>query len=143
GSHYIQELGAQDYEQMRTAVMETLRAQFRPEFLNRIDEIVIFHALSKEHLKQIVDIQLERLRGLLRERNLTVELTAAAKERLAEEGYDPVYGARPLKRTLQRRVQDPLARALLEGQFREGDHIVVDVDRRGELVFRRRLAEAA
>ena len=104
--------------------MEALRQHFRPEFLNRIDEIIFFHALGREHMKQIIDIQLRGLLKRLEERKIHVELTDAAKELLVAEGYDPVYGARPLKRAIQRRVLDPLALRVLEGEFREGDHVV-------------------
>jgi ATP-dependent Clp protease ATP-binding subunit ClpB len=137
GSHYIQDLGVEDEEALQDRVMEALRAQFRPEFLNRVDDIVIFHPLSKSQIKQIVDIQLELLRKRLAERKLTIELTDAAKVALAAEGFDPVYGARPLKRAIQRRVQDPLAMRLLDGEFHEGDHILVDATPTGELVFDR------
>ena len=106
--------------------MDALRAHFRPEFLNRIDEIIFFHALGREHMKQIIDIQLAGLIRRLEERKIHVELTDAAKEQLVREGYDPAYGARPLKRAIQRRVLDPLALRVLEGEFREGDTIVVD-----------------
>ncbi len=111
-----------------------MREFFRPEFLNRIDEIVEFRALTREQLGEIVDLQLERLRARLAERGLGLELTDAAKEHLAEAGWDPTYGARPLKRALQRLVENPLALRLLEGDFAEGDTIRVDVAD-GELVF--------
>jgi ATP-dependent Clp protease ATP-binding subunit ClpB len=111
---------------MRRRVMEALGQQFRPEFLNRIDEIIIFHALGMAELIQIVDIQLRRLAALLAERKVTVELTEAAKQHLAEEGFDPVYGARPLKRVIQRQIQDPLAMRLLQGDFEDGDQVRVD-----------------
>ena len=107
-------------------VMDALREHFRPEFLNRIDEIIFFHALGREHMKQIIDIQLPALTKRLEERKIHVELTDAAKEQLVREGYDPAYGARPLKRTIQRRVLDPLALRVLEGEFGEGDTVVVD-----------------
>ncbi len=113
-------------EAARRAVMEALRAAFRPEFLNRIDEIVIFHPLEREDLKQIIEIQLKRLRRLLAERKIEIQVTDAAKELLIREGYDPVYGARPLKRVLQRRIQDPLALQVLQGAVREGDLVVID-----------------
>jgi len=106
---------------------DALRAQFRPEFINRIDEIVWFHALEKEHIRQIVEIQLRGLLKRLSERKVTVELTDAAKDFLVREGYDPVYGARPLKRALQRKLLDPLALRVLEGAFREGDTVTVDL----------------
>ena len=113
---------------------EQLRDHFRPEFLNRIDEIVVFDALGKEQLADIAELQLERLRSRLAERKLSLELTDAAKEVLAEAGWDPTYGARPLKRALQRLVENPLAQRLLEGEFAEGDTIRVDAQN-GELVF--------
>ena len=115
---------------------EQLRDHFRPEFLNRIDEIVVFDALGKEQLADIAELQLERLRSRLAERKLSLELTDAAKEVLAEAGWDPTYGARPLKRALQRLVENPLAQRLLEGEFAEGDTIRVDAQN-GELVFER------
>ena len=115
---------------------EQLRDHFRPEFLNRIDEIVVFDALGKEQLADIAELQLERLRARLAERKLSLELTDAAKEVLAEAGWDPTYGARPLKRALQRLVENPLAQRLLEGEFAEGDTIRVDAQN-GELVFER------
>jgi ATP-dependent Clp protease ATP-binding subunit ClpB len=133
GSHYIMELGIEAAE---GKVMESLRGHFRPEFLNRVDDIVVFHSLSRTDLARIVDIQLERLKSLLLQRKLTLVLTEAARRFLAERGYDPAFGARPLKRAIQRYLQDPLALALLEGEFSEGD--AVDVDLAGdELIFRR------
>ncbi len=131
GSRWIKELGA---EAARPRVMEELDRAFRPEFLNRIDEIIIFRSLTKEDLVKIVDIQVERLRKLLRERGMEIVLTEAAKQYLAEIGYDPVYGARPLKRAIQRELQDPLAMAILEGRFGEGDTVRVDY-RDGQMVF--------
>jgi ATP-dependent Clp protease ATP-binding subunit ClpB len=115
---------------------EAMREHFRPEFLNRIDEIVVFDALGKEQLADIAELQLERLRSRLAERKLSLELTDAAKEVLAEAGWDPTYGARPLKRALQRLVENPLAQRLLEGEFAEGDTIRVDAEN-GELVVER------
>jgi ATP-dependent Clp protease ATP-binding subunit ClpB len=113
---------------------EALRDHFRPEFLNRIDEVVEFHPLSRDQIAEIVDLQLRRLRDRLADRGLTLELTDAAKEAVAEAGWDPTYGARPLKRALQRLVENPLAMRLLEGDFEEGDSVLVDA-RDGELVF--------
>jgi len=110
----------------RRLVMDTLRAQFRPEFLNRIDEIIFFHALDREHMSRIIDIQVSGLLKRLEERKIHVELTDAAKRQLVGEWYDPIYGARPLKRTLQRRVLDPLALRVLEGEFVEGNTVVID-----------------
>jgi ATP-dependent Clp protease ATP-binding subunit ClpB len=131
GSRWIKELGV---EAARERVMEELDRTFRPEFLNRIDEIILFHSLTREDLKRIVDIQMERLRGLLAQRQIGLEWTDALREHLAEVGYDPVFGARPLKRVIQREVQDPLALAILRGEFREGDTVRVDV-RDGLVVF--------
>jgi ATP-dependent Clp protease ATP-binding subunit ClpB len=125
---------------VRTA--ETLRDVFRPEFLNRIDEIVQFHPLSREQIAEIVELQLRRLRDRLAERGLRLELTDAAKEAIAEAGWDPNYGARPLKRALQRLVENPLALRLLEGEFEEGDTVLVDA-KEGELVFERAAPVAA
>jgi ATP-dependent Clp protease ATP-binding subunit ClpB len=113
---------------------EALADHFRPEFLNRIDEIVEFQALTREQIADIVELQLARLRERLGERGIEIELTDAAKAELAEAGWDPAYGARPLKRALQRLVENPLAKALLEGRFAEGDTIRVDAQN-GELVF--------
>src|SRR5919197_6594396 len=120
---------------MRRRVTDALRAHFRPEFLNRVDEVVIFRNLTREQIAEIVEIQLRGLRKRLADRRLGLELTPAAKELLAGEGYDPVYGARPLKRTIQRRILDPLAQAVLRGEFREGETVVVD-NADGQIVFR-------
>jgi ATP-dependent Clp protease ATP-binding subunit ClpB len=111
--------------------LAALRAHFRPEFLNRVDDIITFHNLKKEHLKKIVEIQADRLRGMLADRQMSIEITDEAKEFVAENGYDPAYGARPIKRTLQRHVADPLALAILEGQFVDGDTILVNVNGSG------------
>ncbi len=137
GSDVIQELSG-DKERMRERVMEIVRASFKPEFLNRLDEIIIFNSLGKEELTRIVDIQIDRLRQRLRERGLDIELSEAAKEKLVEVGYDPSYGARPLKRTIQRLIQNPLATEILKGAFKEGDTVYVDVDERGEITFSRK-----
>jgi len=131
GSRWIKELGV---EAARERVMEELDRTFRPEFLNRIDEIILFHSLTREDLKRIVDIQMERLRGLLAQRQIGLEWTDGLREHLAEVGYDPVFGARPLKRVIQREVQDPLALAILRGEFREGDTVRVDI-RDGRVMF--------
>ncbi|MEK6568790.1 MAG: ATP-dependent chaperone ClpB [candidate division NC10 bacterium] len=133
GGQVIQELGGRDDDKMRQLVMEAVRAHFRPEFLNRVDEILIFHTLSLAQIKQIVEIQLRRLQRRLAERKLGLNVTDKAKEFLAKEGYDPVFGARPLKRAIRRLLQDPLARRLLEREFAEGDTITVDAAR-GELI---------
>jgi ATP-dependent Clp protease ATP-binding subunit ClpB len=124
------------FDRMKNAVLDELRQHFRPEFLNRVDETIVFHALSEGHLKQIVDIQLGHLRRRLDERHITLELTERAKEHLVRVGYDPSYGARPLKRALQREVETALGRQLLEGKVRDGQHVVADYDeRKGQLTF--------
>ncbi|MEB3220939.1 MAG: ATP-dependent chaperone ClpB [Candidatus Sericytochromatia bacterium] len=115
-----------DAEQVREIALDALQDHFRPEFLNRIDDVVVFHGLGREHLRRIVDLQLALLSKRLTERRVTLELTDAARDWLGEVGYDPIYGARPLKRALQAHVLNPLARALLEGRFGTGDHVVAD-----------------
>jgi ATP-dependent Clp protease ATP-binding subunit ClpB len=115
---------------------EALREYFRPEFLNRVDEVVEFEPLTREQLAEIVELQLARLRTRLAERGISIELTEAAKEALADAGWDPTYGARPLKRALQRMVENPLAMRILEGEFSDGDAVRVDAQN-GELVFER------
>jgi len=155
GSTHIQEIltererrpvaywGKSNEEDLKEKVMEDLRAFFKPEFLNRVDEIIIFNPLSRGLLKQIVDIQINRMKRYLREKGIDIILTEAAKERLAEIGYDPVYGARPLKRAIQREILNPLALKLLDGTFREGDIIEVDFED-SRVTFRRAVeAEAA
>jgi ATP-dependent Clp protease ATP-binding subunit ClpB len=122
------------YEQVRAVVMGELRQHFRPEFLNRVDEVVVFHPLSTDHLVKIVDIQLERLRRRLEERRITVTLTPEALRYLGERGYDPVYGARPLKRLIQQSVETPIARMLVKGELRDGDTAAIDVQN-GNLVI--------
>lgn len=137
GSQWIQDL-ARDYDEMRRRVLEALRAQFKPEFLNRIDEVIIFHSLSIENIKEIVEIQLRNLRKRLAERKLDLVLSDKAKEFLAKEGFDPVYGARPLKRAIQRLIQDPLALQILQGGFTEGDTIDVDLSADKTLNFKKK-----
>jgi ATP-dependent Clp protease ATP-binding subunit ClpB len=137
GSHLYQDLLDKDREEVQDMVLETLKAHFRPEFLNRLDEIIVFNALGMEEIKQIVDIQIQYLRGRLAQRKLDIRLTDRAKEVLASEGFDPNYGARPLKRVIQREIQDNLARRMLEGEFSEGDLIEVDVDPDGNFTFTR------
>jgi ATP-dependent Clp protease ATP-binding subunit ClpB len=127
GSDAILEMGDQDPQKMEALVQGALRAHFRPEFLNRLDETVIFHALSREHIGHIVELQFAHLRAMLADRRIGLLLTPAARDRLADEGYDPHFGARPLKRTIQRRVQNPLAMRLLQGEFHDGDTIEVGV----------------
>jgi ATP-dependent Clp protease ATP-binding subunit ClpB len=130
GSQYLQD---HQYDPQRA--LQALRGQFRPEFLNRVDEIVTFHSLSQEHLAEIVEIQANRLRKLLADRNINLELTPAARDLIAREGYDPAYGARPIKRALQRLVADPLSLAILQGQFGDGDTVTVDAAD-NQIVFR-------
>jgi ATP-dependent Clp protease ATP-binding subunit ClpB len=127
GSHYIAENSGELNEGVRRQITEVLHQHFRPEFINRIDEIIFFHALGLEHMKAIVDIQIRGLLKRLEDRKIHVELTQAAKSYIVTEGYDPMFGARPLKRTIQRKVLDPLALRVLEGEFREGDRVIVDV----------------
>jgi ATP-dependent Clp protease ATP-binding subunit ClpB len=146
GSHRILDFrGSFDsasYEHMKQAVLEEMRRHFRPEFLNRVDEIVVFHALSEEHLKEIVEIQLGRLRKRLAERHIELELTDAAKDHIVRVGYDPAYGARPLKRTIQKEIETPLGRRLLQGEIRDGQTVEVDYDpSRRELTFTVRVQE--
>jgi ATP-dependent Clp protease ATP-binding subunit ClpB len=123
--------------EVEVAVLAELRRSFRPEFLNRVDDIIVFKPLGRDDLKEIVDLQLKRLEQLLAERKLSLEVTDAAKELIAEEGYDPAYGARPLKRAIQRLVQNPLAIRVLEGEFEDAETVVVDREEgSGHLSFR-------
>jgi ATP-dependent Clp protease ATP-binding subunit ClpB len=135
GSQWIQELAGRDDAEMEKRVTETLRATFKPEFLNRLDEIVFFNPLGQEEIKKIVDIQMSLLNKRLAESKITIELTDRARDLLAGTGFDPVYGARPLKRTIQHLIQDPLAVKILEGSVKEGDRIAADVEN-GTIVFR-------
>jgi ATP-dependent Clp protease ATP-binding subunit ClpB len=141
GSHRILEYrGAfegEEYRRMKDTVLAELRQAFRPEFLNRLDEIIVFHSLSEEQLKQIVEIQLASLRKRLEERHIHLELSDAARIRLVRSGYDPHYGARPLKRAIQREIETPLAKRILAGEIRSGETIQIDADRTGPgLAFR-------
>jgi ATP-dependent Clp protease ATP-binding subunit ClpB len=142
GSQFILEYGTRDWPTAEQHVLAALRQHFKPEFLNRIDDIVIFNPLSMEQIERIVELQLRRLEALLADRKITLEVTPDAKRVLAEEGYDPVYGARPLKRAIQRLIQNPLALALLEGRFMEGDKVVVVRGPNGTLEFERAEAGA-
>jgi ATP-dependent Clp protease ATP-binding subunit ClpB len=135
GSHMILEHAGEDWALVETQVTNALRQHFRPEFLNRVDDIIIFRPLGEPELEHIIDLQLGRLERLLDERKLTLELTPEARRVLATEGYDPAFGARPLKRAIQRLLQNPLALAVLEGRFGDGDRILVTVGQDGELVF--------
>ncbi len=138
GSELILEIGGDEsrYEEMKSQVLAMLRQHFRPEFLNRVDEIIIFHALTKEQIRQIVSLQMRRVEQLLAEQQIEIALTEEAKDYLAELGYDPVFGARPLKRVIQREIENPLATKLLENEFLPGDRILVDVANE-RLVFRK------
>ena len=128
GSQRIQELaGEANYDAMKSAVMEIVAHHFRPEFINRVDDVVVFHPLGREHIRKIVDIQLEYLRQRLAERDLGLQLSNAARDKLADAGFDPVYGARPLKRAIQQQVENPLAQEILQGKFKPGDVIEVGV----------------
>jgi ATP-dependent Clp protease ATP-binding subunit ClpB len=128
GSQMIQELaGEERYDEMKSAVMEVVGSHFRPEFINRVDDVVVFHPLSRDHIRMIVDIQLGYLRDRLAERDMRIELSAAARDRLADAGFDPVYGARPLKRAIQQQVENPLAQEILQGKFKPGDVIEVGI----------------
>lgn len=137
GSHIIKEL-SQDFEKMEKEVWAILDRQFKPEFLNRVDEIIIFKSLSKEVILKIVDKQLEELRKRLREKKIDIEVSKEAKRLLSERGYDPAYGARPLKRAIQQDVQNPLALKILEGQYMEGDTIKIDINEKKEFVFKKK-----
>ncbi|RLB95003.1 MAG: ATP-dependent chaperone ClpB [Deltaproteobacteria bacterium] len=135
GSQWIQEMGVSRREEMEKRVMDALRARFKPEFLNRVDDIIVFHNLTPEQLSAIVDIQLKRVQKRLEDKHITLELSDAARAFLAREGYDPVYGARPLKRAIQKRIENPLAMEILKGHFKEGAHILADVSE-GKIVFK-------
>ena len=132
GSHRILEYQGsfigEVFDRMKDTVLAELRKHFRPEFLNRVDDVIVFHALSKEHLKKIVEILLGRLRERLADRHITLDLTDAAREYLVRVGYDPAYGARPLKRVIQHEVETELAKMLLKGTVRDGQTVVVDFD---------------
>jgi ATP-dependent Clp protease ATP-binding subunit ClpC len=127
--------GEQDYKDMKGKVMEELKKAFRPEFLNRIDEIIVFHALEKKHLGEIVTLLSDQLVKRLKEQHISLELTEAAKDKISIEGYDPEYGARPLRRAIQKHIEDRLSEELLKGTVLTGQHVIVDVDN-GEFLVR-------
>src|SRR5271170_3135011 len=139
GSSYLQSENIQSaaaFDEASKQVLNALHGHFKPEFLNRVDDIIIFHPLGREQLVKIVELRLEDLRRLLADRKISLELTDAAKELLFAEGYDPNFGARPLKRAIQKLVQDPLAMKILDGEVRHGDHVIVDADKKsGKLQF--------
>src|SRR2546429_6348206 len=143
GSQYILEMGKQNWEQVETKVLELLRQTFKPEFLNRVDDVIIFRPLSSEDIARIVDLQIERVERLVAERKLRLEVTPAAKQLIVAEGYDPVYGARPLKRSIQRLLQNPLAPGLPGGEFAEGGRIRVGRAEDGNSVSLQRVPPAA
>jgi ATP-dependent Clp protease ATP-binding subunit ClpB len=135
GSQVIQEMAGEDnYDKMKAAVMEIVSQQFRPEFINRIDDSVVFHPLAKEHIRRIAKIQLAHLSERLADRQISIEVSDSALDYLGDVGFDPVYGARPLKRAIQQELENPLAQALLAGNFVGGDVIKVDMENEG-LVF--------
>jgi ATP-dependent Clp protease ATP-binding subunit ClpC len=134
--------GKQDYKDMKGKVMEELKRAFRPEFLNRIDEIIVFHSLEKDHLKEIVTLMSNQLTKRLKEQDIHLELSAAAKEKIADEGFDPEYGARPLRRAIQKHVEDKLSEELLRGKVLTGQNILIDVED-NEFVVKIKEEEAA
>jgi len=137
GSQWITELAGKDYDELKRRVMEGVKAHFKPEFLNRIDEIIIFRSLSVEDIKHIADLQLVFLAKRVEERGITLTFTDKLKNMIAKEGYDPVYGARPLKRLIQKKLQDALAMMILKGEIKEGDKIKVDADAKGNVAFKK------
>jgi len=142
GTEYIQQVTEQNFERVREQVITELRRYFKPEFLNRVDDIIIFRSLTKEHIFKIIDIQLARIQKRLEERKLGLELSQPAKEFLAEVGYDPQFGARPLRRAIEKHLLDPLAKEILEGKYLEGDTIWVDADEQG-LIFQKKAEESS
>jgi ATP-dependent Clp protease ATP-binding subunit ClpB len=143
GSMSIFELAGRDPKLAREQALAALRELFRPEFLNRIDDIVMFSPLGEAQIERIIELQMEQLTKLLAERKLTIKLTPAAKKRLFREGYDPAYGARPMKRAIQRLIQNPLAMKILDGEIRPGDDVLVDAAPTGdEMIFKRDTAKA-
>jgi len=138
GASYLQEAARspEAFAQAREQVMQAVQAHFKPEFLNRVDDIIVFRPLGKEQLVRIIELRLEDVRRLLADRKISLELTDAAKDLLFTEGFDPNFGARPLKRAIQKLVQDPLALKILDGEVLHGDHLVVDADKKaGKMVF--------
>jgi len=135
GSEYlVAQAEGEDTDKVRDLVMAEVRAHFRPEFLNRVDEIILFHRLKREHMSRIVDIQMAHLQKLLEDRKIAIALDAKAREWLADKGYDPAYGARPLKRVIQKSVQDPLAELILAGRIKDGEKVAISAGKQG-LVF--------
>jgi ATP-dependent Clp protease ATP-binding subunit ClpB len=139
GSSYLQPDHVQtpeEFEKASEQVVNALHGHFRPEFLNRVDDIIVFRPLGKEQLVKIIELRLEDLRRLLADRKISIELTDAAKELLFTQGYDPNFGARPLKRIIQKLIQDPLALKILDGEILHGDHVIIDADKKtGKMKF--------
>ena len=144
GSEYlVNQAEGEDTDKVRDLVMGEVRARFRPEFINRIDEIILFHRLKREHMGRIVDIQMLRLQKLLEDRKITIVLEPKGREWLADKGYDPAYGARPLKRVIQKSVQDPLAELILSGRIKDGEKVVISAGKQGLVFNGAAVAEAA
>ena len=132
----------ENFERVRERIMDAVKRTFRPEFLNRLDEIIIFRMLKQDEIKKIVDLMVAKVNERLKEQGMEIELTESAKEYLAKVGYDPIYGARPLRRAIQRHIEDPLSEAILKGEFKEGDKILVDkAEKSDELRFIKREKE--
>src|SRR5690606_11604662 len=123
------------YEDMKKRIMDEVKKTFRPEFINRVDDIIVFHSLNKEHLKQIVDLMLERVNKRMLENGLSLTVSDRAKEIIVDEGHDVEFGARPLRRAIMRLVEDPLAEKILDGEFEEGDKVFIDADEEGKMTF--------
>jgi ATP-dependent Clp protease ATP-binding subunit ClpB len=144
GAEYlVNQADGEDTDKVRDLVMAEVRAHFRPEFLNRVDEIILFHRLKREHMGRIVDIQFDRLHKLLEDRKIAITLEPKAREWLADKGYDPAYGARPLKRVIQKAVQDPLAELILSGKIRDGEKVKISAGRDGLTFNGAAVAQAA
>jgi ATP-dependent Clp protease ATP-binding subunit ClpB len=144
GSEYlVNQPEGEDSDQVRELVLDEVRKRFRPEFLNRVDEIILFHRLKREHMGKIVDIQMQRLAKLLADRKITLKLDDAAKEWLGKKGYDAAYGARPLKRAIQKYVQDPLAEMLLEGKIHDGETVKIGAGKDGLMFNGQAVKQAA
>jgi ATP-dependent Clp protease ATP-binding subunit ClpB len=141
--HLVNQPDGQDTDAVRDLVMAEVRANFRPEFLNRVDEIILFHRLKRENMGSIVDIQMKRLSKLLEDRKIELKLDAKARDWLAEKGYDPAYGARPLKRAIQKSVQDPLAELILSGKIKDGEKVTISANKQGVTFNGQAVQEAA
>jgi ATP-dependent Clp protease ATP-binding subunit ClpB len=143
GSEYlVNQPEGEETDAVRDSVMAAVRARFRPEFLNRVDEIILFHRLKRDQMAGIVDIQMKRIEKLVEDRKISIELDAKARDWLANKGYDPAYGARPLKRVIQKHVQDPLAELILSGRIKDGDKVAISATKFG-LTFNGKVAAAA